>query len=646
MAIAGVKRAIQLLVLFLSPLILNAYFSNHPSVNVPTSWQNFYNSDRGSWKFNDNTHVRPILALDLNGQPSFGFGFLRNGTTNAFYLVTLKIAIRPNSSFSDYGPPPVVLWSANPNRPVEENATLELTVNGKLVLTDVDGTPVWSANTSGAFVTGMNLSLGGNLKLVNGSGSVVWQSYRFPTNTWLPEQRLRIGRNLTASVSMSNLSSGMFYLSITPGGINAYINSVPPQLYKTLLRDFQFMRMEPDGHLNVYQLIDGYKETLYSDLLKDEHYGDCAYPTVCGNYGVCFEGQCSCAGGGSSIYFRQLNATAASFGCREVTPLSCPDAQLHTFLEIFSLMAIRKEVFNYNAVAFIKQCHTGVWGKAWWRRVRDVFEGMLGDGTRVAVKRLGSDVGQGRKEFLAEVKTIGSIHHFNLVRLVGYCAERSNRLLVYEFMCNGSLDKWIFNQDQEQTLNWETRKKIIHGIAEGLKYLHVHCNPNIIHFDIKPQNILLDEKFNVKISDFGLAKLISRDQSHVTTVAKGTPGYMAPELLVDEKSGLPQVDYLIDMVKVKAEEGQLSDLVDDRNEDMQCHKEEAVKLLRIGISCLQTDHHKRPSVSQVIHVLEGSMDVEPITDYSFLSMFPMDSPLEANRAVSAPLIASVLSGPR
>ncbi|RVW43058.1 G-type lectin S-receptor-like serine/threonine-protein kinase SD2-5 [Vitis vinifera] len=637
MAIAGVKRAIQLLVLFLSPLILNAYFSNHPSVNVPTSWQNFYNSDRGSWKFNDNTHVRPILALDLNGQPSFGFGFLRNGTTNAFYLVTLKIAIRPNSSFSDYGPPPVVLWSANPNRPVEENATLELTVNGKLVLTDVDGTPVWSANTSGAFVTGMNLSLGGNLKLVNGSGSVVWQSYRFPTNTWLPEQRLRIGRNLTASVSMSNLSSGMFYLSITRGGINAYIKSVPPQLYKTLLHekeDFQFMRMEPDGHLNVYQLIDGYKETLYSDLLKDEHYDDCAYPTVCGNYGVCFEGQCSCAGGGSSIYFRQLNATAASFGCREVTPLSCPDAQLHTFLEIFSLMAIRKEVFNYNALAFIKEFGVKLGGGGFG----DVFEGMLGDGTRVAVKRLGSDVGQGRKEFLAEVKTIGSIHHFNLVRLVGYCAERSNRLLVYEFMCNGSLDKWIFNQDQEQTLNWETRKKIIHGIAEGLKYLHVHCNPNIIHFDIKPQNILLDEKFNVKISDFGLAKLISRDQSDVTTVAKGTPGYMAPEFIRGRNFSAK--------IDVKAEEGQLSDLVDDRNEDMQCHKEEAVKLLRIGISCLQTDHHKRPSVSQVIHVLEGSMDVEPITDYSFLSMFPMDSPLEANRAVSAPLIASVLSGPR
>ncbi|WKA11965.1 hypothetical protein VitviT2T_029411 [Vitis vinifera] len=613
MAIAGVKRAIQLLVLFLSPLILNTYFSNHPSANVPTSWQNFYHSDRGSWKFNDNTHVRPILALDLNGQPSFGFGFLRNGTTNAFYLVTLKIAIRPNSSFSDYGPPPVVLWSANPNRPVEENATLELTVNGKLVLTDVDGTPVWSANTSGTFVTGMNLSLGGNLKLVNGSGSVVWQSYRFPTNTWLPEQRLRIGRNLHASVSMSNLSSGMFYLSITRGGINAYIKSVPPQLYKTLLRfhannatplrfgigsltlssnyvtynqiekgDFQFMRMEPDGHLNVYQLIDGYKVTLYSDLLKDEHYGDCAYPTVCGNYGVCFEGQCSCAGGGSSIYFRQLNATAASFGCREVTPLSCPDAQLHTFLEVMNVTC-----FNF------------------------------------APQLSNIDAESCRRECLKNCSCKAAMFRYQDNTSIGTCYLPSH---IFSLM---AIRKEVFNY-------------------------------NALAF-IKVQRSTHKKSKSSLVSVLGPERCDNR--------SKGTPGYMAPEfirgrnfsakidvysfgILILEIIGgrknrdSTQVDYLIDMVKVKAEEGQLSDLVDDRNEDMQCHKEEAVKLQRIGISCLQTDHHKRPSVSQVIHVLEGSMDVEPITDYSFLSMFPMDSPLEANRAVSAPLIASVLSGPR
>ncbi|KAM7498615.1 hypothetical protein LguiA_023029 [Lonicera macranthoides] len=104
-----------------------------------------------------------------------------------------------------------------------------------------------------------------------------------------------------------------------------------------------------------------------------------------------------------------------------------------------------------------------------------------------------------------EISTIGSINHFNLVRLIWYCAEKSNRLLVYKQMCNGSLDKWIFNPDRAQALGWEIRRKIIIDLAKGLEYLHILCNPSIIHFDIKPQNILLDGDFNVKISDFGLA---------------------------------------------------------------------------------------------------------------------------------------------
>ncbi|KAA8524010.1 hypothetical protein F0562_010559 [Nyssa sinensis] len=213
-------------------------------------------------------------------------------------------------------------------------------------------------------------------------------------------------------------------------------------------------------------------------------------------------------------------------------------------------------------------------GKTWWRRIGSVFEGTSENGTKVAVKRLDLDVLQGREEFLAEVKTIGSVHHFNLVRLIGYCSERSNWLLVYEYMCNGSLDKWIFNQNQAQTLNWETRRQIIAGIAKGLEYLHMHCNSNMIHFDMKPQNILLDKEFNAKMSAFGLAKLIEMDQSHVSTAVKGTPGYIAPELIhkgnvsvkVDvysfgivileiicgkKNTDLSQGEYLIDIVKRK-----------------------------------------------------------------------------------------------
>ncbi|KAG8480800.1 hypothetical protein CXB51_025513 [Gossypium anomalum] len=131
-----------------------------------------------------------------------------------------------------------------------------------------------------------------------------------------------------------------------------------------------------------------------------------------------------------------------------------------------------------------------------------VSEGTLPSGSQVAVKHL-FGIGPVNKSFVAEVQTIGSIHHFNLVSLVGFCAEKFNRLLVYEYMANGSLDRWIFNKNQDLSLDWQVRKKIILDIAKGLAYLHEDCNRKIIHLDIKPQNILLDENFNAKVSDFG-----------------------------------------------------------------------------------------------------------------------------------------------
>jgi serine/threonine protein kinase len=150
-----------------------------------------------------------------------------------------------------------------------------------------------------------------------------------------------------------------------------------------------------------------------------------------------------------------------------------------------------------------------------------------------AVKRLES-ARHGNKEFLAEVETIGSIEHINLVRLVGFCAEKSNRLLVYEHMPGGSLDKWIYYRHNNGSLNWCTRFKIILDIAKGLRYLHEECRRKIAHLDIKPQNIVLDENFNAKLADFGLCKLIDKYQSKVVTVMRGTPGYLAPEWLTSQ----------------------------------------------------------------------------------------------------------------
>ncbi|XP_039161502.1 probable receptor-like protein kinase At5g20050 [Eucalyptus grandis] len=304
-----------------------------------------------------------------------------------------------------------------------------------------------------------------------------------------------------------------------------------------------------------------------------------------------------------------------------------------------------------------------------------VFEGTLSDGTKVAVKRL-DGFGQVKKSFLAEVETIGRIHHVNLVRLVGFCAQKSHRLLIYEYMSNGSLDRWIFHKSNECVLDWQQRKKIILDIAQGLNYLHEECRQKIVHLDIKPQNILLDGNFNAKVADFGLSKLIDRDQSQVFTTMRGTPGYLAPEWLsaaITEKVDvysfgvvileivcgrkifdrcLDEKDMnLLSLFKRKAEEERLLDIVDKSSGDMQLNGLHAVRMMRIAAWCLQGDYMKRPSMSVVIKALEGIVEVQEDLDYDFFAQ-PSTSgaarfdPMDVEFNAATALLPSVLSGPR
>lgn len=251
-----------------------------------------------------------------------------------------------------------------------------------------------------------------------------------------------------------------------------------------------------------------------------------------------------------------------------------------------------------------------------------VFKGQLGDET-IAVKRL-DRAGQGKREFLAEVQTIGSIHHINLVRLIGFCAEKSHRLLVYEYMPKGSLDNWIYyrHDNSAPPLEWRMRCKIIANIAKGLSYLHEECMKRIAHLDVKPQNILLDENFNAKLSDFGLCKLIDRDTSQVVTRMRGTPGYLAPEWLtsqITEKadvysfgvvvmeiiSGRKNLDtsrseeslHLISKLEEKVKSNHLEDLIDKNSNDMQEHEHEVIEMIKLAMWCLQIDCKRRPQMS-------------------------------------------------
>ncbi|RCV21520.1 hypothetical protein SETIT_4G145900v2 [Setaria italica] len=263
-----------------------------------------------------------------------------------------------------------------------------------------------------------------------------------------------------------------------------------------------------------------------------------------------------------------------------------------------------------------------------------VYLGTLPDGSRIAVKKLES-IGQGKKEFRSEVTIIGSIHHIHLVKLRGFCVEGAHKLLAYEYMSKGSLDRWIFHSDEDSSLlDWDTRFNIALGTAKGLAYLHQDCESKIIHCDIKPENVLLDDNFLAKVSDFGLAKLMTREQSHVFTTLRGTRGYLAPEWItnyaISEKSdvysygmvlleiisGRKSYDPVESSEKAhfpsyaykKLEEGDLRDIFDAKLKYND--KDERVEVaIKVALWCVQEDFYQRPSMSKVVQMLEGVCDV-------------------------------------
>ena len=169
-----------------------------------------------------------------------------------------------------------------------------------------------------------------------------------------------------------------------------------------------------------------------------------------------------------------------------------------------------------------------------------VFKGKLRSGNLLAIKVLSKSKAKGQ-DFMNEVATIGRIHHVNVVQLIGFCAEGSKQALVYEFMSNGSLDKFIFHDRENNSnfLNCNRIYEIALGVARGIEYLHQGCDMQILHFDLKPHNILLDENFIPKVSNFGLAKLYPIDDSTVSLIAvRGTLGYIALELFYKNIGGI------------------------------------------------------------------------------------------------------------
>ncbi|XP_004487351.1 G-type lectin S-receptor-like serine/threonine-protein kinase At2g19130 [Cicer arietinum] len=264
-----------------------------------------------------------------------------------------------------------------------------------------------------------------------------------------------------------------------------------------------------------------------------------------------------------------------------------------------------------------------------------VFKGTLGDSSVVGVKKLES-VSQGEKQFRTEVSTIGTVQHVNLVRLRGFCSEGTKRLLVYDYMPNGSLDFHLFlKKDFSKVLDWKIRYQIALGISRGLTYLHEKCRDCIIHCDVKPENILLDAEFCPKVADFGLAKLVGREFSRVLTTMRGTRGYLAPEwisgvaitakadvysygmMLFEIVSGRRNSDPSKDgtvtffptlAAKVVIEGGNVLTLLDPRLEG-NADIDEVVRIIKVASWCVQDNENQRPTMGQVVQILEGILDV-------------------------------------
>ncbi|XP_057732851.1 LEAF RUST 10 DISEASE-RESISTANCE LOCUS RECEPTOR-LIKE PROTEIN KINASE-like 2.5 isoform X2 [Arachis stenosperma] len=308
--------------------------------------------------------------------------------------------------------------------------------------------------------------------------------------------------------------------------------------------------------------------------------------------------------------------------------------QIETFLKNHGVLSLKRYKFSD-----VKKMTNSFKDKLGQGGFGAVYKGKLSNGFDVAVKILNPSKGNG-EEFINEVASISRTSHVNVVTLLGFCFEGHKKVLIYEFMSNGSLDNFIYKKDPKNTplLSWDNLYQISIGIARGLEYLHRGCNIRILHFDIKPHNILLDENFCPKISDFGLAKLCSRKESHISmSETRGTIGYIAPEVSnrhfgrVSYKSDVYSYGMmLLEMVGMKeknitAEPSQSSEMYfpdwiykrleqgsqlgpDDDGEVIIEENDVVKKMTVVGLWCIQPIPDDRPTMSKVVEMLEGSMN--------------------------------------
>ncbi|XP_022864068.1 G-type lectin S-receptor-like serine/threonine-protein kinase At4g03230 [Olea europaea var. sylvestris] len=518
----------------------------------------------------------------------FELGFFTPGTSSSYYIGIWYKNVTPMT----------IVWVANRETPISDMNSAEFKIlDGNLMLMDESQVSIWSTNVNLTTSNSLVATLGDNGNLVLRDESEprtsegFWQSFDNPTDTLLPgsslayDKRTRTKKVLTSWKNSEDPAPGLFSFELDPNGSQVIIRWNRTEWYWTSgAWNGLFFSLIPEMRLN-----NMYNHS-YVDNVNASYYTYSLY--------------------NPSIKSRYVMDVSSGIGV--------------PFCSWESIIAATENFSDVNKLG------RGGFGP--------VYKGMFHGGQEIAVKRLSSCSSQGINEFQNEIVLIAKLQHRNLVRLLGYCMKENEKILLYEYMANKSLDAFIFDKKLCMLLDGKKRFDIILGIARGVLYLHQDSRLRIIHRDLKTSNILLDEEMNPKISDFGLARIVEGKRIEASTnKVIGTYGYMSPEYASDGLFSIKSDVFSFGVVVLEIITGKRNTGFYQSTEDLNllgyvwrlwsenkaldivdpillesCKKSEVIKCINVGLLCVEEDPNNRPTMLNVVFMLSGEIAVLPI----------------------------------
>ncbi|KAH1120604.1 hypothetical protein J1N35_003764 [Gossypium stocksii] len=570
----------------------------------------------------------PEFLISQGGVFRLGFFSFANSTNRYVGILYSQIPVQ------------TVVWVANRNRPLKDSSgILTISDDGNLVVLNGKAETLWSTNVTNLVPNATTAQLldSGNLVLNNGDNggsSSLWESFQQPSNVFL--QTMKMGVDLKTGRKVhtrswkgpDDPSDGNFSQGLEPFNIPEGVIRNNSQIY---------FRTGPwNGHIYIGLI---HMNTVYLDgfyVVADDE-GKSYYETyeysnksMLIYYELDYEGRFVerywDAGKGDWINSYHILQTDCDFIESVGHSESAIERNDPFALPLFNFEELATATNNFHPS---KKLGQGGFGP--------VYKGTLDDGKEIAVKRLSKASGQGLEEFMNEVVVISKLQHRNLVRLFGCCVEAEEKMLVYEFMPNKSLDAFLFDPIKQRFLDWRKRFKIIKGISRELLYLHRDSRLRIVHRDLKASNVLLDQDLNPKILDFGMARIFGGDENQANTKrVVGTYGYMSPEyamegqfsekldvfsygiLLLEIVSGRRNTSFynnkddlsLLGYAWKLWEEGNVWGLVDKvilESKSDSNNEKEIWRCIHVGLLCVQEYTKDRPTISTVISMLNSEI---------------------------------------